>query len=304
MRAADLFAGLGGTSEGARQAGAQVVWAGNHSRRAVHWHTVNHPETAHVCQDLHQANWRHVPAHDLLLASPCCQGHCHARGKEGAQHDESRSTAWAVVSAAEYHRPGLVLVENVPEFQAWLLFPAWRAAMEALGYAISPHVLDAADHGVPQHRRRLILVCTRSRAPLVLDVPKQQHQPIGAVLDFGSGNWSPIEKPGRARATLERVADGRRRHGDRFIMPYYGNGSGRTGRSLSRPIGTITTRARWAVVDGDRMRMLTVAETARSMGFPPGYQLPTQVHHANELLGNAVPPPMARAVIEAARAAA
>ena len=50
----------------------QILWAANHWPVAVVWHTANHPETQHVCQDLHQARWEQVPAHDILLASPCC----------------------------------------------------------------------------------------------------------------------------------------------------------------------------------------------------------------------------------------
>lgn len=50
------------------------------------------------------------------------------------------------------------------------------------------------------------------------------------------------------------------RFGERFVMSYYGFGSDLTGRSLDRPIGTITTLDRWAVVDGDRMRMITANE--------------------------------------------
>ena len=71
-------------------------WAGNHWPEAVQVHTNNHPETIHICQDLHQADWSKVPAHDLLMASPCCQGHSRARGKTNGdpQHDASRSTAW------------------------------------------------------------------------------------------------------------------------------------------------------------------------------------------------------------------
>ena len=304
MTAVDLFAGAGGLTEGARQAGIHVAWAANHSRAAVDTHAANHPETAHACQDLHQADWRHVPRHDLLLAAPCCQGHTRARGRNQPHHDASRSTAWAVVSCAEFHRPPVVVVENVPEFRDWLLFPAWRAAWEAMGYAMAPHLLDAADHDVPQHRRRLIIVLTRSRAPLRLSLPMRPHRPIAEVLDFGAGTWSPVERPGRAAATLARVAAGRRRHGERFVMPYYGSGSGQTGRSLARPIGTITTLARWAVVDGPRMRMLTVDETRAAMGFPPGYRLPANQRLANQMLGNAVPPPMARDVLAAVRGAA
>lgn len=70
MTAVDLFAGLGGFSEGARLAGVRVAWAANHWQAAVDTHARNHLETAHSCQDLHQADWTRVPAHDVLLASP------------------------------------------------------------------------------------------------------------------------------------------------------------------------------------------------------------------------------------------
>ena len=187
MRAIDLFAGAGGFSTGARMAGCAVVWAADHWRAAVDVHAANHPDTQHACQDLHQADWRDVPAHDLLLASPACQGHSKARGKDRPHHDAQRSTAWAVVSAAEYHRPAAVVVENVPEFTRWALYPAWCSAMHALGYALSPMILDAADHGVPQHRRRLFVVGTRSRYPIDLEMPKREHIAASTVIDFETG---------------------------------------------------------------------------------------------------------------------
>lgn len=302
MRAIDLFAGAGGFSTGATMAGAQVVWAANHWPAAVQVHANNHPDTVHVCQDLQQADWTQVPAHDLLMASPACQGHSRARGKERAHHDAQRSTAWAVVSAAECHRPEAVLVENVPEFARWTLYPAWCAAMHALGYALAPMVLDAADHGVAQHRRRLFIVGTRSKHPIVLDLPRRAHVGSGSLIDFSSGRWSPIDKAGRSPSTLARIAEGRRVCGHRFLTAYYGNERG--GRGLDRPVGTITTRDRWAVIDGDRMRMLNVDECRRAMGFPDTYQLPARAKDAMHMLGNAVVPPVARDVIAALKVAA
>ncbi|MNG24086.1 hypothetical protein D3C84_1087710 [compost metagenome] len=74
--------------------------------------------------------------------------------------------------------------------------------------------------------------------------------PASSFIDFEAGKWSPVVKPGRAESTLLRVKNGRERFGDRFIMPYYGSGSGLTGRCLERPIGTITTLDRWALVRG------------------------------------------------------
>lgn len=302
MDCIDLFAGLGGFSEAAEMAGHRVVWAANHWPAAVDTHAANHPDTAHACQDLHQADWQMVPRHDLLLASPACQGHTKARGKERPHHDATRSTAWAVVSAIEYHRPLAALVENVPEFCDWVLFPAWRDALQALGYSVAPHIVDAADHGVPQHRVRVFIAITRSRHPVMLNLPKREHVPASQIIDFDSGSWSPIDKPGRSVNTLARIANGRAAHGDRFLSAYYGNEKG--GRTLQRPIGTITTRDRWAVIDGERMRMISVDEARRAMGFRNSYQLPENKRTAMHMLGNAVCPPAAADVIRALEAAA
>ncbi len=302
MKAIDLFAGAGGFSTGATMAGCSVVWAANHWPAAVQVHANNHPGTQHVCQDLQQADWTKVPAHDILLASPACQGHSKARGKEKPHHDAQRSTAWAVVDALECHRPPFAVVENVKDFTRWVLFPAWCSAMDALGYAIAPHLIDSADHGVPQQRPRVYIVLTRSKHPLQLTLPRRDHAPASSVIDFAAGEWSKLAD--RVPKTRERSCAGRARFGDRFVMPYYGKGSGLTGRSLARPIGTITTKARWAVVDGDRMRMVTVDENRAFMGFPAGYQLPAKVHDANMMLGNAVVPQVACDVIQAIREAA
>lgn len=302
MKAIDLFAGAGGFSTGAAMANCEVVWAANHWPEAVQVHANNHPNTVHACQDLQQADWSKVPAHDLLLASPACQGHSRARGKERPHHDAQRSTAWAVVAAVECHTPEAFLVENVTEFSKWTLFQPWSDALRALGYSLSLNVLDAADHGVPQHRRRLIIVGTRSKSPLEIHIPKREHVAAIEFINFNSGRWSEVNRKGRSLATLARIAAGRERHGSRFLQAYYGNEKG--GRSLSRPIGTITTRDRWAVVDGDRMRMVSVEEAKIAMAFPSAYQLPTRSKDAMKMLGNAVCPPVARDVIEFIRRAA
>lgn len=302
IEAVDLFAGAGGFTEGAELAGIRVRWAANHWQAAVATHAANHPEVEHACQDLHQADWRTVPRHDILMASPACQGHSPARGKDKPHHDATRSTAWAVVSAAECHRPAACVVENVSAYANWRLFPAWCSAMHALGYAIAPHVLDTADHGVPQHRKRLFLICTRSQHPLHLEFEAKPHAPIADVIDFERGNWQPIHRRGRSQATLARVKNGRAAFGDRFVMPFYGSGSGLTGRSLRRPIGTITTRDRWAIVDGDRMRMLDKHENRAAMGFRADYKLPDNHKLAVHMLGNAVCPPQARDVLAAVAA--
>lgn len=296
--AIDLFAGGGGFTTAAESVGVRVLWAANHWPVAVDVHQRNHPGVVHACQDLHQARWETVPAHDLLLASPCCQGHSKARGKDKPGSDSSRSTAWAVVSAAEYHRPQALVVENVPEFLDWTLYEPWADCLRRLGYSLSKVVVDAARAGVPQERVRVFVVGVRATVPLIIAPPREPLVPASTFLRFDEGQkWTPVLRPGRAPATVARWEDGRRRFGDRFVAPFYGSGSGLTGRSIDRPIGTITTLDRWMVVSGDRLRMLTADECRAAMGFPAGYLLPSTHKEAVHVMGNAVCPPAAAYVI-------
>lgn len=297
-----MFAGLGGFTVAASAAGVDVVWAANHWQTSVEVHQKNHPETKHVCQDLHQANWLEVPRHDLILASPCCHGHSRARGKDRPHHDASRSTAWAVVSATEAHRPEAWIVENVAAYREWTLYPAWEAAMRALGYKISFAELDSQYFGVPQERKRIFIVGMRRKAfcfPSDLQ-PVKELVPIRSVLDLDGGRWFPTEDADRraigkkplAKNTKIRIAEGRRKFGDGvFWYPYFG--SNLTSYSVDRPIWTITTRDRYSIVQGDRMRILNTAEVKAAMAFPADYLLTGKSKLDKHLLGNAVVPPVA-----------
>lgn len=298
VRAVDLFAGLGGLTQGAVQAGVQVLWAGNHFPPAVDYHAINHPGIAHGCQDHHQQNFHALPDFDLALGAPCCQGHTHTRGKEQPWHEASRATAWCVIQLLSAKRPPLGLFENVPGFLNWDLRPAWEHAAQLMGYTIGYNTWDAADSGVPQNRVRLLMTFTKSKSPLYIQPAGTPHRPIADIIQWDRHDWRPIAE--KVPATRERVANARAAGlGDRFVMPYYKSGSGLTGRSLGRPIGTITTKARWGVVDGDRMRMLHTDEGKAAMSFPAGYQLPNNVALANRLLGNAVCPAQAEDAIRA-----
>lgn len=311
MRIVDLFAGAGGSSIGAVAAGARVVWAANHWPVAVEVHRRNHPTTDHACQDLHQVDWRTVPQADLVWASPACQGHSRAAslggdGRRGTapHHDALRSTAWAVVSCLECHKTPFAIVENVVEFRQWVLYPAWCAALEALGYSVSEHVVDAVDFGVPQSRKRLFLVLSRSRNPLRLQLAKRDAVPFATCIDGSAAGWTPVIT--RGRGVRERVARARRNHPRGLVLSHYV--TDHPGRSIDRPIGTVTTKVQWALVresrDGDEIRFLNALELRRAMGFPDDYELDGRLSTDTRLLGNAVCPPVAAALVRALKEAA
>lgn len=315
MRVVDLFAGWGGASLGAEQAGAEVLLAANHWPLAVEAHTLNHPDTKHLCQDLNQANFSMFPDHDVLWASPACQGSSQAARPARKfdlnmkqKHDALRSTAWAVINALEAKQPSVAFIENVTDFKRWQLYPMWKMCIEHLGYAVEEHFPVATSFGVPQRRKRMVIVASRSTAPMGLRLPAVQEIGFGPFIDWndehvdvGEQGWAPVSsKPINVQARVHRArAQGR---GEVFLTQYVTN---HPGVPLHEPIRTITTKAQWALVCGGQIRMLRVRELARAMGFPDSYQWPASSKEEQiKGLGNAVAPPMARWFIERAMEAA
>jgi DNA (cytosine-5)-methyltransferase 1 len=300
VKAIDLFAGFGGLSLGAQRAGADVLWAANHWDYAVQTHATNHPNTQHVCQDLRQADWTKLPSYELMLAAPACQGHSQAsQPKRRLYHDALRATAWAVVDCADVTSPRALVVENVPDFLRWRLYPLWRQALEVLGYHLQELVLTASLHGVPQRRQRLLIVGTRR--PVRLDVQKDaQELPFGPHVEWDAPGWRPLSEA--SEGAQERFRRAQANHGPRCLSQHV---TGHSGSPLDEPIRTITTKDQWVVLDGRRYRPLTEREYARAMGFPDSYTwAPARRRDVVRGLGNAVPPPLAervvRAVLEAA----
>jgi DNA (cytosine-5)-methyltransferase 1 len=293
MRTVDLFAGLGGFTQGAEDAGAHVVWAANHWPIAVDAHTLNHPHVEHVCQDLMQADWTRLPAYDLLCASPSCVGHSNAsRPKRGPQHEAMRTTAWAVVQCVEVTRPLAFVVENVPEFMRWELFRIWCMALRKLGYFLSVQTLLASRCGVPQRRKRVVIVGHQKRAIHVRELGTPEPA-FGPYLDVDADGWRPIAEAGPdARQRMEAAST---LHG-RCLVQHV---TGHKGIPLSEPIRTITTMQHWCEVNGDMYRWLTPREMARGMSFPDTYRLPEGIakHDAFRLVGNAIPPLLAKTAV-------
>ncbi len=271
----------------------------------------------------------------LVLAAPSCVGHTDARGADRPEHDEARMTAHGVVHIAELLQPKELVIENVVELLEWIppapkgytkaqraewkrqhltgtvevfcgsstpvqrragtIFLAWKGLLEAYGYTFTINILDASEFGVPQIRERVLMVGSlKHRIPPVIS-PKLPTRAAWEIIDWKSGKWFNVHE--KAPATQARWESGKARHGRRFLMPYYGSGSGLTGRSLDRPIGTVPAADVWSVVDGDRMRVLTIPELRRAMGFPEDYILEGTRAELTQQLGNAVPPPMAAEVL-------
>lgn len=300
IKVIDLFAGYGGFSTGAEQAGAKVVWAANHWQHAVDTHARNHPTAEHSCQDLRQADFSETPAHDMVLASPSCQGNSRAgqparkRSKSvKVAHDKYRATAFAVIDCVDVTRPKAFLVENTEDFELWSLSDLWCDMLRRLGYKLTIAKLWAHHMGVPQRRKRLFIAGALDKAPN-LTFAREAEPAFGPCIDWHEGDWRPWANCApRAR---QRIAAAQKKRGKRFLTQHVSN---HPGVPLHESIRTITTKDQWGVVDGDLYRPLTRAEIARGMGFPASYE--TDATSRSEWMrgfGNAVPPPMAKRLVE------
>jgi DNA (cytosine-5)-methyltransferase 1 len=174
----DGFCGAGGSSTGAVQAGITVRTALNHWRLAVDVHNANHPDTIHDCADISQVDPRRYPTTTFAWFSPSCTNHSIAKGRQrhidatpdlfgdtlpDEAAERSRATMWDVVRFAEYHRYRAIIVENVVDAREWILWPAWFAGMQALGYRARPVYLNsmhaqALGPGAPQSRDRMYVI--------------------------------------------------------------------------------------------------------------------------------------------------
>jgi DNA (cytosine-5)-methyltransferase 1 len=311
MRALDVFCGVGGSSAGARAAGFEIAGAIDMWPLATETFAANFLEADVVTSRLEDVHLPSLKARigeiDLLLASPECTSHTCAKGS-APRSEASRATALHVLRYADVFKPRWIVVENVVHMRPWSRYEILLARLKGLGYHIAEQVLEASDYGVPQSRRRLFIVADRLHPPKLVRRKQVGRKPTALSILDPVGTWSssPLFRRGRAPATLERARRGFEVLGNatNFLLVYYGTDGAGGWQPLDRPLRTVTTVDRFALIYAGQkepmMRMLQVPELKRAMGFEDTFELPKgtrrqQIH----LLGNGVCPAVMEAVVRA-----
>ncbi|MDO5500460.1 MAG: DNA cytosine methyltransferase, partial [Propionibacteriaceae bacterium] len=249
--------------------------------------------------DLSETDWTTFPTTDLLWASPSCVWHARSGGRKAAPESVElaretagaidRATAFAVVAAAEVHRYPVVIVENVPEFRAWVLYPQWLAMMGALGYRHREMVVNAADLGTPQSRVRLFVVFTRDE--FTAAVPTLPTVPAATILD--DLPYKRMDRPMYITPQVEQVTE----LGVPHLVMMRRNAKPR--RADRHPVATVTSGGvhhylAERTASGNWYRRFTPRELARAQGFPDDYVLTGTAAEQVRQIGNAVPVQVAR----------
>ena len=312
IRVFDMFCGGGGSSRGAVLAGATPVAALDMWRLAAETYKRNFANTTVYRMKASSLTPHRVAEDvgriDLLLASPECTSHSVAKGNR-PRCEKSRATAFEVIRFAKVLKPRWVVVENVMQMERWHRFDEWRGKLEAIGYNTTVGVLDSQYYSTPQARRRMFVVCDLEAEPSLPKPKRRTKKTVWSILGRGEPDnspweFSPVDKPQRAKATIERAkrAIGELGKKSPFIMVYYGTDGAGGFQTLDRPLRTITTLDRFAYVKpngrGHEMRMLQPPELAAAMGFPSCHIWPeTSRRNRIRLIGNAVCPQVMRDVV-------
>ena len=246
---------------------------------------------------------------DLILASPECTNHTCAKGSR-PRDEGSKRTANYVINFAEKLKPRWIVLENVVQMRGWRGYTPLIGDLAALSYKVRPQVLDAADFGVPQTRRRLFLLCDREIMPAPVETSARDRRRMlraADVIQFdGPRKSRPLYADRRAPDTLTRAERAMRKlgKGEPFLIVYYGSDGSGGWQPLNRPLRTLTTLDQFGLVTWEgntpMLRMLQVPELMRAMGFDGCYSLTHGTRRDRiKVLGNGVCPPVMKAVVDA-----
>lgn len=178
MKVADLFAGVGGLSQGFIKAGFEVALAVEYDKDIAKSYQINHPNTdvyaANICDlDFKEIHKQH-PNIDIVCGGPPCQGFSQ-KGKRLSINDPRNFLFKQFVRFVEEFSPKYFVLENVPNIittENGYFKDEIINAFNKLGYEVCCGILRAVDFGVPQDRRRAVFIGQKGKLEVGLPIPK------------------------------------------------------------------------------------------------------------------------------------
>ncbi|MGX6447177.1 DNA cytosine methyltransferase [Patulibacter sp. S7RM1-6] len=328
LLAVDLFAGAGGATQGLKQAGYDVRAAVENDPFAAETFRQNHSTSVLFERDVQSVSVEEVATTlppgsrlDLLKACPPCQGFS-TLGK-GDKDDVRNDLVLGLERFVVGLRPRTFVFENVPGLATDRRLEVLLDSLRHHGYGVRQLLVDAADFGVPQRRRRLIVlgvadvaedalpVRLRELLPSTFDCSRRTVRealrgvgPIATTTD----RLHRARRPGPVvKRRLEAIPVG----GGRFDLPAElrlrcHEGMGRTATSaygrmhLDQPAPTLTTRcttpACGRFVHPTEPRGISLREAALLQTFPATYAFAGGHDRVERQIGNAVPVRLAEAL--------
>jgi DNA (cytosine-5)-methyltransferase 1 len=342
LTAVDFFSGAGGLSHGLKKAGFTVVAAVEVNKEFSRTYKANHPGTHLLTKDIRDVTGKEIlrltglkEVH-LVAGCPPCQGFSSLTSKY-KKKDARNDLVLEMARLIEEIKPKMVMMENVPGLagRGKRILNKFIKRLERIGYEINKDILQLADYGVPQSRRRFVLLAGRRfRIPL----PKQTNSRLGdkennlrpwptlqevirgmekpVTLSKAKRNGGPKKfrwhvvkditrinrqrlkavKPGASRYSLPiRLRPKCHANNRKGFQNVYGRMSWRQVPPTITSGCTTPCMGRFG--HPRQIRTISVREASLIQTFPKSYKFDTEfMDVACDLVGNALPPMFARVV--------
>lgn len=336
----DLFAGVGGLSLGFEMAGFDVVLANEHDKSIAESYKHNHPNTKMIL-----ANIQDLPIEDtfskyrgkvdVVIGGPPCQGFSQ-KGQRKTINDERNFLFKYFVKVVEFLSPTYFVMENVPNLLTAENGYFKNEIIElfgAKGYTLVTDTLNAADYGVPQNRRRAVIIGKLGGSPLNMPIRQREKVTIwDAISDLAyhnSGEGSDFEDyqtepQSEYQKHLRRGSDKLYNHKStahsalaierlNMIPPNSGKESlpeehltksiySGTWTRMRKDEISVTITTRFDTPSSGKFthpflhRAITVREAARIQSFPDTFRFIGTKGSQMKQVGNAVPPLLAKSI--------
>lgn len=155
----DLFAGIGGIRKGFESSRTKCVFSSEWDKYAQKTYQANYGDLPYG--DITQINAKDIPNHDILLAGFPCQPFSTIGKRQGFEHATQGTLFFDVLRILKYHMPKMFLLENVQgllTIQNGETFKIILNCLSEAGYDVYHELMNAKDFGLPQTRKRVIIV--------------------------------------------------------------------------------------------------------------------------------------------------
>ena len=346
LRSIDVFAGGGGLTVGMKRAGFEVVAAVEIESNAYSTYRVNHPEVHILKQDLTTVSGTDLKdlakaeQIDLLAGCPPCQGFTSLTSKY-KRKDTRNILVLEMGRLAEEILPRAIMMENVPGLvdKGKNLCGKLKKQLQHLGYVCTQGILQVADYGVPQRRRRFVFLAGLG---FKIDLPRPTHSRTGRN---GLPTWRTVRDAIGHMKEPMKLAEAKKQGGvERFDWHVVRNISHQNTKRIAsteagqdwtsipeqlrpqchkgeyRGFSNVYGRMEWdlpspAITSGcttfsmgrfghpEKNRTISVREAALLQTFPEDYMFDTPyMGHVCSIIGNALPCDFAEVVSRQCRA--
>lgn len=317
--AIDLFSGVGGLSEGLRQAGFKTKYAFEIDEVASRSYSINHKEVKVITKDIRKVDMNEIKASlqdekiHLLAGCPPCQGFSTIRrlNKPNPVADERNDLIDEYVRFIKELNPFTFMMENVPGLALSPNFEEAVKELKAIGYIVNYKTVNVKDYGVPQNRKRLVMIGSRLGP---IDIAKASNKKV-TVRDKIGG----LPHPENSSDELHKIFPKHTKRIQDLIRDIPHDGGSRKDLGESRQLechkkpnvgfNDVYGRLRWddystTITGGclnpskgrflhpDQDRCISAREAALLQSFPKNYKFPTDVPISKIalMIGNALPP--------------